>query len=473
MSRTIKTIIIFFCLLSLLLCTVPDVLAEEQTDTSMINGGHTLEAGKPVLGTTELVENAQAALLYETTTQTLMYAQNADEPIYPTSFVKIMTAYVACCEGKLDDAVVVSEDVVASLPTGAASVGLKVGEIVTLRDLLYCMMLSSANDAAAVIAIHLSGSQMAFAEKMNQYAADLGCTGTNFVNAHGLHDAAQLTTARDMARILSAALSNENFYGIWTATSYEMPETNKTDIRYMKVSNYLQSSSTVEVYYDERVTGARTGVMETGNRSIACTAEQNGMQLISIVMDSKSTMSDDGKRIKVYGAYPETKTLLDAALNGYKKVQLLYDGQALCQLPVENGECDVILGSPISAGVIIPSSAGIDDLTFQYNNVNDPLQAPISAGERLSVLEIWYNGACLLQTELFAQNRVLVPVSDSSADQDKKVEKSGGSGFVKTLLIVAVVISVVFLLFRALRFAVFIRRRNRGNKYRKYRERSR
>ena len=136
------------------------------------------------------------------------------------------------------DVIVVKENVLATVPISAVSVDLQVDELVTLEDLLYCMMVASANDAAAVIAEHISGDISAFVTEMNQRAAQIGCTDTVFTNVHGLHDDDQYTTARDIAKILAVASENTLFMDVFSAVEYDMPATNKTDARNLVSGNY-------------------------------------------------------------------------------------------------------------------------------------------------------------------------------------------------------------------------------------------
>ena len=222
----------------LIISTLMPVFAETgnqshaiESDISVVSGSHSIDASIPVLGSDQLIENTTNVFLYEANTDTVLYAWNADEPVHPASFVKIMTALVAIEHGKLSDVVSVKEETLNGFPKDSVSVELKPNELITLEDLLYCMIVGSANDAAAVIAEHISGSQEAFVAEMNRYAVELGCTGTNFTNAHGLHDENQITTARDSAKILRAALEKEAFYTIFTTPRYSTEATNLSPSR--------------------------------------------------------------------------------------------------------------------------------------------------------------------------------------------------------------------------------------------------
>ena len=144
--------------------------AGEDTDMSVTNGSHSVEAQSSLLGNKQLIENAESVILYDIASDTMIYSWNPDQQINPGSFTKIMTLWIVAEEGKLSDVVEVSGEVIATISKDAVSMELKTSEILTMEDLVYGMMVGSANDAAAVIADHMAGSQAAFADKMNQYA---------------------------------------------------------------------------------------------------------------------------------------------------------------------------------------------------------------------------------------------------------------------------------------------------------------
>ena len=181
-----------FCLILLLLLTPMQVFASEsEADASVTNGCNTLDGQRPVLGSDKLVDNTSAAVLYEASTDTLMYADNADAKMSPASLTKILTALIAIEKANLTDAVTVRSQVLATVSQNAVVVDLVADEVLTVEDLLYCMMVGSGNDAAAVLADQVMGSQKKFVDEMNRYAASIGCNNTVFTNVHGLHNEKQ------------------------------------------------------------------------------------------------------------------------------------------------------------------------------------------------------------------------------------------------------------------------------------------
>ena len=207
-SKGFRCLISLFLILSILVMPVmaetePTEATYEDSQEQTAYGCFSTDATDALLGFGEIVKNVKSAFLYERNTKTLMHAWEPDLSLPPSSFVKILTAIIAIEKGNLDSAVTVTEDALSDLPASAVSVDLVVNEVMPLKELIYCMLVGSGNDAAAVIAQYLSGSQYAFVNEMNAFAQRIGCTGSNFTNAHGLHDPAQVTTARDTASTIS------------------------------------------------------------------------------------------------------------------------------------------------------------------------------------------------------------------------------------------------------------------------------
>lgn len=459
-------------LLVLISCFNLYVFATEETsNVAITNGCHSLDASMTYLGTKGITENIGSAIVYETNSDTLMYSLNADEKVYPSSLVKILTALIAVEKGNLQDVITVTQDVLDTVPYYAASAELVADEKIALSDLLYCMMVGSANDAAAVIATHISGSQDAFIKDMNAYANGIGCTSTQFVNVHGLHDEQQYTTTRDMARILAKAVKNEDFLTFFSAVHYNVPATNKSELRELSSGNFLMNIDNMEIYQDIRVTGGRTGTTEDGARCLASLAEQDSMELICIVTGSKSTFADDGSTL-TYGSFKETSALLDAAFNGYKVAQILFENQILQQCQVSNGKNDVVLGALSSVNSVLPADASISDLSYRFKDDTLQLVAPISSGQIVSSVEVWYGNLCVGQSELVAMNAVDAASAQQSAGNDITDNAQNDT---TAIIIVSIVVGAVLLLV-LLRFsgkirAFFTSKHNKA--YRRNRRRSR
>lgn len=197
------------------------LVSEEVTE----NAGHLM--GQSVCIANEEIDQpevdmslAESAGLFNITDHETLYAKYVHEKLYPASTTKILTAYVTLYYANLDDIVTITSDHIA-LESGSSHCGLKVGDQVSVRTLLYGLLLKSANDAANALADHISGSTEMFAELMNQEAMLLGASNSHFVNAHGLHDDEHYTTVYDLYLIFQAALQNETFREIAGSVSYQ------------------------------------------------------------------------------------------------------------------------------------------------------------------------------------------------------------------------------------------------------------
>lgn len=471
--RATKAISIILAITTLICCLSVISFAEEtqQSGATVSQGYHSIDAAASYLGTDKLVDNVGATVLYEMNSDTLMYAWNADEHVYPSSLVKIMTALIAVQKADPQTVVTVSQSALDTVPYYAASVDLQQGEEITLSDLLYCMMVGSANDAAAVIAEHIFGSQTAFVKEMNDYAVSLGCRDTQFVNVHGLHDENQYTTARDLARILSAAVKNEAFMTYFSAVTYLVPATNKSEARELSTGNFLMNTENLQLYYDSRVTGGRTGIADDDSRCLATVAEKNGMQVISVVLGSESTLADDGKT-QAYGSFRETSLLLDACFDDCHVVQVLYEGQVLKQCPVINGENDVVLASLNSVYSVLPLEISAANLIFKYEDTPAQIEAPVTVGQVLSNVQVWYNGFCVAQTALVAKNDVRFVSPQTVNEEDTSGDDISETPFVIIISVVAGVVGLL-LLIRGVRYLRLIFSKKRGNQIRQDRRRSR
>ena len=157
---------------------------------------------------------------------------------------------------------------------------------------------------------------------MNEYAQNLGCTNTNFTDVHGVDDVSQYSTARDLGKILAAAVKNEVFAKIFGTVYHTVPATNLSDKRGLISENYIISGDFVQIYYDGRVKGSRTGVMSDKTRCIASVAESNNMQVVCIILGSASVYEAGGVKVRSFGGYTETSDMLDLAFDGYQPRQL-------------------------------------------------------------------------------------------------------------------------------------------------------
>lgn len=385
--------------------TVPVVAFGNATVT---NGCRTIDGQYPLGGSDRMLETAQAAFVYEATTQTVIYAYNPDLQLAPGSLAKMLTALIAIEKGNLDDEITVSTREISQLPVGAITARLKEGEKLTVRDVLYFLILTSANDAALILAEYIAGDEPRFVDLMNERLAELGCTNTHLVNCHGLDSAQQYTTARDIAKITLAASQNATFMEIFGAKEYTVPPTNKNEKeRDIASGNHLKYELVLPQFNDLRVSGGMPSyVSAASGASIAFTAEDKGMELVFVILGATRTYNEDSGNAKYYGNFEESLDLLAFAFNNYKINRLLYQGQALNQFEVKGGECDVVGSSETLLDTVLPITAKMDNLKVRYTVRDGGLTAPIAENEIIATVQFWYNTSCVAETELYAMNPV-------------------------------------------------------------------
>lgn len=394
------------CLLFLIWVMVAGMCAPVMGIEHVSSGCLTLDASEDLSADEKLLETAKAALLYEIKSQTLVYAWNPDQKLDPSGMNKIMTALLALENTSPDMVVTVTRSALNSVAIGSVSAGLKRDEEITMRDLLYCMIVGSANDAAAVIAEYVGTTQEQFVEMMNSRAAELGCENTNFLNPSGISKEGQYSTARDLAKITAAALENELFAQMFCAEEYTVPATNKVAERQVVTTNYLTSTKTVKNQYDARVTGGKTGALSTTDRSLICTAEYDGKTYLSVVMSAKGTVTADGLSVKTFGSFEETRQLLDHGFKHFSVRQVLHEGQSLGQFPVTGGENQVVAAPAKTVMVTMPNTASAADISYRCQLSNTQITAPVAAGQVIGTAQVWYRGICIGQSDLVAAHDV-------------------------------------------------------------------
>lgn len=462
MKRIFLIFICIFMLFTFTLCVSAD---EPQADLAVTNGCHTIDAANCLWGNERIIKNAHSVFVYELNSDTLLYAWNADSTYFPASLVKIMTALVVIENAELTDSVTVTESALNTIPSSAVSADLQVGERISVQDLLYCMLVTSSNDAAVVLAEHIASSQDAFVAMMNTKAEELGCKSTVFCNVTGFHHSNQVTTAKDMTRILKAALKYEEFKTIFETVYYTVPATNMHTERLLTTSNYLMNTDLVGIHFDSRVTGGKSGTTAEGYGCIVSTSKKEDMEIICVVLGSASVLSDRGYVVS-YGGYPETIALLDRAYQNYSRKQIIFENQILKQQPVINGECDVFLASRENFMTVLPQGLSADDLTFVYEEIPNSFNAPISKGQLMAHLQVWYESYCVAQTDIYAMNDVsnYAPIV---IEHSEKTQSTSIISIILRILLGGIILFVAVILlsrFRALRHMKNKRSKNKQKK---------
>lgn len=230
---------------------------------------------------------AEGYCVMDADTGEIIIHKNMDEQFYPASITKVLTALVTLehCDN-LDDIITFSDWAVNSCSANSSTMPPKgmVGEQMTVRDVMYGMMLSSGNECANALAEYVAGDINTFAEMMNAKAKELGAVNSHFVNAHGLHDPDHYTTPHDMALIYQAALKNPTFREIDSTATYTIPATNMTGARALSMGHKMVNG---QIQF-EGVFAGKTGNTAEAGRTLLTAAERDGHTLISVVMKSNN-----------------------------------------------------------------------------------------------------------------------------------------------------------------------------------------
>lgn len=247
----------------------------------------------------------ETGILMEATTGQVLFDKEMDEIRYPASTTKIMTALLILENVKdLSQTVTFTDVITPDLAPGNSTINAQVGEQLTVEECLYGIMLASANEVCTQMAVYVAGSVENFVSMMNKRAAELSCENTHFVNANGLPDPNHYTTAHDLARILAAAIQNEDFCRISGSASYTIPPTNMTPYsRNLENSNALIKEGE---YHYEGVIAGKTGHTEAAKNTLVTAASRDGMTLVCVVLRS------DGEN-----RFIDTVSLFDYGFNNF------------------------------------------------------------------------------------------------------------------------------------------------------------
>lgn len=228
---------------------------------------------------------AEAAILMDVDTGTILYSKNIHEELFPASTTKLLTCLIAYENGRLSDMVEFSHDAVFSVPGDGSNMGMDVGQSITLEQCLYGILVGSANEVANAVAEHISGSMDEFVDLMNARATEIGCKNSHFMNTNGLHDLEHYTSAYDLALIAKEYFANDTLAHIANTPKYHFePTATQPDDFYLKNKHSLING---EVAYDG-IRGGKTGYTNDARQTLVTCCEQNGMRLICVVMMEES-----------------------------------------------------------------------------------------------------------------------------------------------------------------------------------------
>ena len=331
----------------------------------------------------------KSAVLMDMATGTVLFEQNPHEKLAPASVTKVMTMLLimeAIDDSRIgwDDTVTVSE---AAAAKGGSQIYLKVGETMSVSDMLKSVAVSSANDSACALAEHIAGSEAAFVEKMNQRAKELGMNDTHFVNCTGLDDGEDaknhLTSAYDIAIMSRALMVNHpdirKFTTIWMDT--------------VRNGTFGLSNTNKLIRFYPGATGLKTGFTANAGYCLSATAERDGLGLIAVVMGCETSQE----------RFAACKQMLDYGFANFALVQPQLPAENT--IPVKLGTADTVIAIPAEDTQFLIDKSQRDSVTTQIT-LDEQISAPVSKGQKLGTMTVKAGEQVLAQVNMVAQSAV-------------------------------------------------------------------
>ncbi|WP_040196312.1 D-alanyl-D-alanine carboxypeptidase family protein [Candidatus Soleaferrea massiliensis] len=360
--------------------------------------------------------SAKAALLVNLDTNEVLYSKNPDEKLYPASLTKIMTAILLMENVKdLDAETATAKDYIYEEFVGLdiSTADIRHGETLTMNQLLHCMLIQSANEAASIVADKLgNGSIPKFVEMMNAKAQEIGAVNTHFTNPHGLFDPEQYTTAEDLRKITQYALNIPGFSDVVKQTRYGIAETNKHEARTLVTTNLMMDEVNGGMYYDSRVEGVKTGSLPESGKNLITTATSGDYRYLLIIL---------GEPIDDMLHFTDTSKLYDWAFESFEDKELLSTEKSVAQVKLElSWEKDQLLLYPERGfEALVPNE--IDASSVQpVPVIPESVKAPIKKGERIGYINLMLSGEQIGQVPLVSQEDIgrnfLLSAMDAATD---------------------------------------------------------
>ena len=388
----------------------------------------------------------------------VVYEKNSNKRSYPASTTKIMT-FIITAENVSDlenTSVTIKQDIISGLDLESTVMGLSshIGEKVSVKDLLYGLMLPSGNDAALVLADYVGGGISGFVEKMNAKAAELGCKNTHFANPHGLYDTNHYSTAHDMALIAKHAMKIKGFMDICN-TVYYTPDGFKT----LHNTNYmLDSEAEGGQYYYQYTKGIKTGYLDEAGKCLVTSSDKNGDKYLCVCLGAAFSYAEN-----VNYAMKDSAKLYDWA---YKNlgVQTLYSpSNSLASVDVKyvrNGKTlEAVPEKEISA--FLPNNYDKKKLKVEIN-CPEQVDAPVAQGDMLGTVSVKYEDLDLGVTNLVAAEDVERDISPLEVFVTEHMQL--------IIIVSAVLVLIIVLLIVLISVRRKARRRSRASKGRRFRD---
>jgi D-alanyl-D-alanine carboxypeptidase (penicillin-binding protein 5/6) len=352
---------------------------------------------------------ADAVLLVETVTGKVLYEKNADKPVYPGSISKVMTLLLAVeavesSQKSIYGKETVTETALSCPQGGVMAQGLQQGEEIRYIDLLYAAFVASSDDACAVLAEAVSGSDQAFTARMNERAGELGCENTTFTDAAGAIEDGQTTTARDQVKILTEALRHPLFVTVAGTAEYDIGVTNLSPERKLVNSNLLLRKDST--YYDSACYAGKTEASVLGGYSYVSAAKVGDLNLVAAVFGAEAV--EDANGGVMAESYSETKRLYKWAASGFAWQSVTDSEEAVMDEPVRYGLGIASVGLCPSETVMellptdMPDGMVQKSIILYGRDSEGKILAPVKKGDVLGEMTVTIDGREAARVKLLA-----------------------------------------------------------------------
>lgn len=376
-------------------------------------------------------------------TGTVLFEKNSTQKTAPASLTKIVTAALVlenCSD--LDEVITVKEQSIRALDgTGSSLAGIKPDEQITIRNLLYCLMVSSANEASMILADHVAGSVENFVGMMNALAVELGCTNTHFANPHGLDNEEHYSCAADIARLAKYAMQFPLFNEITSTTEYTLPETNKNPERKIRTTNFMMLKGYKE-YYLEEARGIKTGSTSNAGKCVVTTATKNGYSYIAVAMKAPFYDYDKDGYDENF-AFMDTKAMLKWTFENIKLKTVAEPSQIITVT-------DVKYASKVDHVRLVPAEeyfalvpSGVDAASVLVEPIEgtmpESLEAPVKKGQEICEAVVSYAGEEIVRIKLVAAEDVDLGIFSFIGGKLGELAKTAGFKIFAVLLAIVII----------------------------------
>lgn len=407
---------------------------------------------KDVIDVSSLIIGAEAAILMDADTKTILYEKNAHEKLYPASITKLMTALLAIENLSPDDLITFSNEAVNSIEFGSNHLWMVEGEQITVDEALHGLLFESANEVANGLGEAVSGSISGFAQLMTERAKQLGAQDTNFVNPNGLHDENHYTTAYDMALIASYLTQEDYFLDMMKEVKYTIPATNKNDARPLAQQHHMINQYRYPKTYREDVIGGKTGYTDQARQTLVTMARQDDTTLVVVILKAERD-----------NVYSDTSKLLDYGFSAYSSQTLHTTDEILKTLPiysVKSGQSYLAANCGISlkenAKVLLSHLTSKDEIVPSFH-LPDALELSQKEGDVVGSVDFVLHSKVLLTSDLVISKIEMQPEPEFTIVE--KVFRL--SPMILSLIVVSAVLLLLLLI-------LIIRRQRKRYRYGRY-----